>query len=197
MIANNLAQLQEIFTAQQSFLRTAHVYPHASYPVTEDAIQQQLLRKKLHPAADDWIDEHVNPAKVAKWDDNEQTGLSAEQQRELWRFAGPTSTQIAGPMIESGALDHGYTYAEMEGGVENVKTGLRRKLEAKLMSPDGDMESDDDEEDEGEEDKVMEDVMPAAKPTDGVLGEVKGLEPGRAALPVEAVMRFMYMGVQP
>lgn len=165
----------------------------------EDFLLQQLLRKKLHPAAEDWIDEHTNPAKVAKWDDG--GGLSPAHQRELWRSAGPTSDGIIRPMTKNGALQYDYTLAEREAGVEKVRTGLRRRLDPKMrrkVDEEDDEEMENEEEDEDkDEDRVMEDVMPAAKLPGDEMREVKGLELGRNALPVEAVMRFVCMGVVP
>lgn len=166
----------------------------------EDLLLQQLLRKKLHPAAEDWIDEHTNPAKVAKWDDG-GSGLTLAQQRDLWRSAGPTSDGIIRPMTKNGALQYDYTLAEREAGVERVRTGLRRRLDPKMRrkvdDEDDDEEMESEEEDEDDEDRVMEDVMPAAKMPGDAVGEVRGLELGRNALPVEAVMRFVCMGVVP
>ena len=126
----------------------------------------------------------------------ETQGLSMEEQGELWRFAGPATTGIVGPMGEAGLLDWPYTLAEGEMGIENVRTGLRRKLERKPRGVDDEMESDEGDDDE-EEGQVMEDVMPSAEMPKDVLGEVKGLELGRTALPVEVVMRFMCVGTVP
>lgn len=164
----------------------------------EDLLQQQLLRKKLHPAADDWIDEHVNPAKVAKWDDGRECGLGMEEQRELWKFAGPTSDGIIRPMTDDGVFDMDYTLAEMRNGTEKVKTGLRRELAGFEGDDEGEADGKEGEEDEDEdEDQMVEDVMPAAKLPGDPMGEVKGLDLWRTALTVEAVLRFTCMGVLP
>jgi len=136
------------------------------------------------------------------------------EQRELWTYAKPMVTGVGEGMRRSGLFHHGFTLAEREGGVQKVRTGLRRRLDPKLRrrrvengkdegSEDDEEEEEGDDEQDGEEemaeDEMVEDVMPAEKLPGDVLGDedIKGLELGRNALPVEAVMRFMCMGMMP
>lgn len=148
---------------------------------------QQLLRKKAEPAVEDWVEDNTNPSKVAKWDNGADTALNEKEQKELWAFAKPTSTEIAGQMYTSGAFDYDYTLAEKENGVENVVTGLRRTLK---KSMDDDDEEDEDEDDEME-DRMDEDVMPAAKPPNDPFGDITGVDKSKTALPIEAWLKFM------
>ena len=138
----------ETYNQHAALLRQAHAYPLTSYPGhTHEALLGQLLRKKLEPGAEKWIEDHTTPPTTEAGQ-----GMKAEDLRELWQWAGPTSQRIIGPMLEEdGAFGDDFTIAEREDGVENVVTGLRRKL-------DGESEDEDEEDEEGGE--KMEDVMP-------------------------------------
>lgn len=191
LLAADLQQLQTIFDANRGFLTAAHPFPRASFPGhSHEVVLQQLLRKKAEPAVDDWIDDNTNPVRVAKWNDGQDTGLKDAEQDELWAFAKPTSAQTAEDMIKSGAFDFEYTLAEKDGGLENVITGLRRKLN-KIMDPNASDEEDDDDEDEEMEDGMEEDIMPAAKPPNDPFGAVKGVDKSKPALSMDAWLRFM------
>ena len=79
-----------------------------------------------------------------------------------------------------------FTVEEMEGGVENVDTGLKRKFDAEE-------ESDEEEEEKKGEDDEMSDVK---DDRDGRSGEgVQEIE--RNALPMEALLRFLVKGEAP
>lgn len=194
LLAGDLQQLQTIFDTNRQFLTAAHSYPHSSFPGhSHEMVIQQLLRKKAEPAVEDWVEENTNPAKVAKWNGAADTGLSEEEQKELWSFAKPTSTEIFGQMYTGGAFDYEYTLAEREAGVENVVTGLRRKLR-KHMDED---EEEDDDEDEEMEDRVEEDIMPAAKPQRDPFGEMNNVDRSKTAVPIEGWMKAMSAMVLP
>ncbi|KAM0717711.1 hypothetical protein Q7P37_007563 [Cladosporium fusiforme] len=190
LLAGDLQQLQTIFDSNRQFLTAAHAYPHASYPGhAHEPVIQQLLRKKAEPSVEDWIDDNTNPAKVAKWDDGLDTGLSDQEQKELWEFAKPTSRSMFAEFTQRGAFDFEYTLAEKDAGVDNVVTGLRRKLGKKLDDEDDD--SEDEDEDEEMEDRMEEDVMPAAKPPSDPFGDVKGVDKSKSAIPIESWLKFM------
>ena len=195
LLAADLSQLQTIFDANRGFLTAAHPYPHASFPGhSHEIVLQQLLRKKAEPTVEDWVDDNTNPSKVAKWDNGRDTGLKEDEQAELWAFAKPTSTQAFGDMYSSGAFDYEYTLAEKAVGVENVVTGLRRKLNKYLND---DEEDDEDDEDEEMEDGMEEDVMPAAKPPNDPFGDIQGIDKSKPALPIEAWLKFMSVMAMP
>ena len=159
-------------------------------------VLQQLLRKKAEPAVEDWVDDNTNPARVAKWDNGRDAGLKEDEQAELWAFAKPTSTETAGHMYSSGAFDYEYTLAEKEAGVENVVTGLRRKLN-KNMDEDEEDDDEDEDEDEEMEDRMDEDVMPGAKLPSDLFGDVKGIDKNKPALPIETWLKFMSVMAMP
>ena len=192
LLANDLQQIQTIFDAHRSFLTAAHPYPHASFPAASETVLQMPLRKKAEPAVEAWIEDNSNPAKVAKWDDGAETGLQEDEQRELWAFAFPAREERGNSMNAAGVWDLDYTLAEKKAGLNQVVTGLRRKLNKYL-----DGEEEDEDEDEDEDEEMGEDAMPAAKPPNDPFGDVKGVDTSKPALPVEAWLKFMSIMVVP
>ena len=186
-MAADLQQLQTIFDANRKFLTTAHPYPHASFPgYSAEPVLQQLLRKKAEPAVEAWIEDNTNPAKVAKWDSGSaETGLREDEQQALWAFAKPTNDQLRDHAIETGVFDFDYSLAEKRAGLDTVVTGLRRRLNKYLDDDEDDNEDSDDDEEMGE------DVMPAGKPPNDPFMDVKGVDTGKPALPIEAWLKFM------
>lgn len=192
LLAGDLQQLQTIFDSNRQFLTAAHAYPHASFPGhSHEAVIQQLLRKKAEPNVEDWIEDNTNSAKVAKWDDGLDTGLNDDEQKELWAFAKPTSTETAIGFLTSGAFKYDYTLAEKDAGVENVVTGLRRKLRKTMRGEDDEDDSDEEDEDEEMEDRMEEDTMPAAKPPSDPFGDITGVDKNKSTMPIESWLKFV------
>jgi mediator of RNA polymerase II transcription subunit 8 len=191
LLAGDLQQLQAIFDAHRGFLTAAHPYPHASFPVSGEPVLQQLLRKKAEPAVEAWIEDHTNPAKVAKWDDGAETALQEDEQRELWAFAEPARKEHHNHVEETRVWDFDYSLAEKRAGLDTVVTGLRRKLNKYLY------DDEDEEDDEDEDEEMGEDAMPAAKPPNDPFGDVKGVDTSKPAMPVEAWLKFMSIMVLP
>lgn len=149
--------------------------------------------------ADEWIQDNSQPTVTAAKQGQRpngvesgskvhasDTGLMVEEHRELWAFAGPASNSVVKRMIEDQAFEDEFTLAEREAGVENVITGLRRKLW-------------DDDEEEGDGDEEMHDVLPASKEADGEAPEMEadGVDPSTPAMPLETVLRVMSTGRLP
>ena len=185
----------ETFTSHRQFLREAHAYPLTHFPGhTQENLLGQLLRKKLEPRVEDWIEEHTSKHQ----DDAQQAngvaravgGLTKEELKELWNSASPTSNGIVRPMLEDdGEFEDDFTIVEREMGVENVITGLRRKL-------DGDSEDEDEDEENDLDDDKMEDVVPS----DAKLREKddeEGVDRSLPPVPLESLLRFTTNGALP
>lgn len=185
-----------IFENNRTFFTAAHAYPLPSYPgKTEETLLNKLLRKKLDPKVEDWIEHGVRQAEPASQTNGhgtitngataqEQTAtLTHEELADLWSWAGPESNNIVRKIGEDDGFDDDFTLAEREQGVENVVTGLKRKL----------WESDSEDEEEG--DDKMKAVVPtgetSATPT---FGSRKGVDESRAPMALESVLKFMAMG---
>lgn len=187
----NLTQLAETFNANRQFFKEAHAYPLNTFPGnTHEGLLQQLLRKKLEPASEAWIDEHT---KDKRYENRETNGVSAaqgdtlseESLKDLWSWAASASAGIVRPMLEDDIFEDDFTIAERENGIEHVVTGLKRKLGE---------EDDEDENDENEDESMADASMLSQDVQD--FAKV-GIDADASALPIETVLKFMVTGIGP
>lgn len=165
------------------------VFPLPSYPgKTQEALLNQLLRKKLEPEVEDWVVQGQQVAEeVGLLDDEAKSGVL-----DLWSWAGMAANELARGHEWGGD----FTVEEREGGIENVVTGLRRKFKEEE-------DDDEDEEDREDGDSGGENRMEGVKAEKGVgLKMVAGDDIGSRAiisdpLPLEQVLRFMMTGLEP
>lgn len=133
-------------------------------------------------------------------------GKTFEVQMELWNWAGRAANELARQHEWGGD----FTLAEREAGVENVVTGLRRKLIDSDSEEEGSSESDEDDikmeddalewgddkmkkkmqkhetkEEEEEEEEGKDDV------------DMKDADVTRDPLPLEQVLKFVMTGEMP
>lgn len=131
----------------------------------------QLLRKKLEPHVEDWVEDgRLAGEGLAK----EDGGRARDELIELWEWAGMAANEQA----RKHAWGGDYTAAEIEGGIENVVTGLR------------DEESEEDE--GGEEDRGGARSTRAEGHEKGKAGEGGG-----RPLSMDEVLRFLVKGEEP
>ena len=174
-----LSQLNDTMALNATTLKEAHVYPMPSFPGHKESnMIQMLLRKKLDVGSEEWITELTTGEKAKGL---ESGGLQRDELEELWSWAGEAMTSIVRPMLENDDFGGDFTLAEREEGIENVRTGLRRKLRDK-----------EEESDEEDEDKMEGDVMPAEKEE-----TEEGVDPKLKVLPLEGVLRFVTTGAVP
>lgn len=139
----------------KALLSALAAYPLPSYPGRDqEGLLEQLLRKKLEPdieervfagrAAGESVPAHATLANPDKSGLAEASRARRAELRDLWQWAGMAANGQA--RIHHWGAD--YTREEVERGVDNVMTGLKRKL----VAPDDD--DDDDEEESDEEDEV-------------------------------------------
>lgn len=107
----------------------------------------QLLRKKLEPHVEDWVEE--GRAAGEKLEDREEV-------TELWQWAMMAANEEARKHEWDGAE---YTLEEREMGVENVVTGLRRGVYEESSS-----DEEEKEEEGGEKEKIREEEAGDKKP---------------------------------
>lgn len=158
-----------------------------SFPgTTQEPILQGILRKKLDPRAEAWIDESLKDEKgqtLQNGDKGSAQTLSPEDMQDLWESTGPAFREILQPLLDDAILEDEYTIQEREDGIENVVTGIKRKLGGLL-------EDDDDDEDEDEE---MEDQAAEEQ----VTLDMPGFEPGAPYVRLDDLLRFAVSGSQP
>jgi mediator of RNA polymerase II transcription subunit 8 len=210
LLFHNLDSLHKILASAQPLLANAHVYPLPSYPGrTQEDLLTQLLRKKLQPQVEDWIangERHAANNAVELHHTNGSSAdptvskpqpMSTAQLNDIWEWAGREGNRIARDM-GADAFDDVFTLEEHEAGIENVVTGLRRKLW------DSDDE-DEDEDDQGEAQGKTKDDKHLDKDVDMVdtIPEpVKRLQrhnvdPSKPPMSIEHILRFALTAREP
>ncbi|MCJ1471786.1 mediator of RNA polymerase II transcription subunit 8 [Lambiella insularis] len=175
------------------------VYPLPLYPAqTQEPLLEQLLRKKLEPKVEDWAAEGRKIAIEAT--EEGSNCYSQSEMNDLWSWAGMAANEEARKHTWGG----NYTLEEEEIGVENVVTGLLRKLKA---DPDDSSEEEDDEEEAVQavpDPDEMEVVGVHRKEGgDGVEFDIRWqsqyrpTEPNLNALPINDTFRFLMTGSMP
>jgi len=199
LLSHNLGSLHATLSAAQPLLISAHAYPLPSFPGrTREDLLGQLLRKKLQPPVEDWIEEGVklaapfeedgfNGSHVNGTTNGAHTGLSVNELESLWEWAGPEGNRIARE-LGGEAFDDVFTLAEQEDGIENVVTGLRRKF----------FESDDEDD---SDDKAKEEDMEidtVDRRPDVVKAMYRpGIDETKPMMPLEDILRFVSQGKMP
>lgn len=178
------------------------VYPLPQFPGrTQEHILQQLLRTKLEPEVEDWVDRGQVIVRAAF--KNSSYRLSDNELDQLWDSA-PQDASKEGMKQKWGA---DYTLAEIQMGVEHVKTGLIRELkipedddnEETMEDVEEEEEATEEEEEEEEGDDADTDKMDVIevrrKPGgSGLQYEVSDRPPVAPPMPLENVFRFMMTG---
>lgn len=173
ILSQNLDSLSTHLRTHGELFSSLAVYPSASFPGrAQEGLLGQLLRKKLEPAVDDHIAEgRARTAQILEGViDNEERYTRLRALDELWRWAGPAANEQARAHEWHGD----YTNEERDGGVENVRTGLRRKLD------DGEEESsseEDSEEGDGDEEYVEKSEVESGEKMEGVTTRLRSASP--------------------
>lgn len=193
IISNNLLNVSSILREYQPLFSSLVAYPAPSYPgKTQANTLEQLLRTKLDPRVNDWVSHgravgaNVSGLSGAQNQEGGKSLLSEQELDELWAWAPLEANREARRRNWGG----NFTLEEMEMGVENIVTGLRRELEVD--------EEDEDEEESEEEVDGMQEVAPglAQGAVDGGRGEVAAPEkPAMPGLGLDEIMRFMTTGM--
>jgi len=118
ILFQNLASVSAHLTTHAPLLNAMAIYPLPSFPGREqENLLQQLVRKKLDPSVEDWVEQGRREGEeIAAMND----GGGARDITELWKWAGPAANDQATEQKWGGD----YTLEEIEGGMENVTTGL-------------------------------------------------------------------------
>ncbi|KAK0787565.1 mediator of RNA polymerase II transcription subunit 8 [Friedmanniomyces endolithicus] len=183
-IVQNIAAVQDTLEKHREFLTSLHAYPLPSFPGhTHEALLQNLLRKKLDVAPEDWVAQYSKPDPQHNADGAlGNRGIDVTQDtvdyEELWSSVAKESTPRARAFVKDGAFRDAYTMAEREAGVATMTTGLKRDVrklpkdgKPHRQSPlfdllgfktmaleveDGEDDEDDEDDDEGDDDDEEE-----------------------------------------
>lgn len=174
-VAYQFQQVASHLQKNEAFFASAHTYPLPSFPDrSHENVVGQLLRKKLEPDVEKWIDEGTALGKRV----DEGGGLKGKELDDVWGWAAERAVGSSAEI--PWGID--YTLDEREEGVEGVMTGIMRKL--------NDGMEDMDEEEEEEEDGRAKDIKKESTP------EVRTI-PAKPPMPLETILRFMNMGHMP
>jgi len=191
ILGNNIKTLTDHLSTHSDLLSRTVVYPQTNYPGrTQENLLGQLLRKKLEPQVESWVEEgraiaeRVEAAKVS----GESPDASLE---ELWKWA----RDWIGMRVAKYALEEGqdnYTVEERERGIENVNTGLRRRFDEEESSE----EEEEDEEMGGTQVKVTSVRKTSVGQVEFGLGELKNaVAPASKPRTMQEILRFATSGV--
>ena len=174
IISQQIESLSNTLTANDELLSRLVVFPLPEFPTrTSEGLLAQLLRKKLEPVVEDWIQDGLTTAtKIETSGDGDRQELE-----ELWDWAPGAFRESFLPYTQ--VLGGNYTLEERAVGIENVVTGLKREL------ADNQEESDDEDEDD-----MKDDPKPKSIP------EKKTIQESRL-LPIEDQLKYMITGVLP
>jgi mediator of RNA polymerase II transcription subunit 8 len=186
----NLRKVGDSMMSFQNVFATAHAYPLPQFPGTsQEHLLQMLLRKKLEPRAEDWLEEALQ-WHTAHQEGNADKGatdrLDMEQLKTLWDWARPLTNEIANGLDEEDVFRDNFTIAERQAGIENVNTGIRKNLD---IYGEEDEDEDDDNSDAGAAMIGVESTSKAKR--------APVLSPQQAPLPLVDLLRFMSSGATP
>ncbi|KAL2074041.1 hypothetical protein VTL71DRAFT_7819 [Oculimacula yallundae] len=186
ILASNIESLTTTMSKNVDLLNRTVVYPSTNYPGrSQEGVLTQLLRKKLEPGVESWVEEaRTTQISVAET----STAISEKENEELLEFA----RDWIGPRIKTYITEDAgdYTIEERERGIENVNTGLRRKLDEALSD-----DSDDDEEMEDVGVAVTKVRRTSVGEVQFELSEVKKVDPNAKMRNIEDILRFATTGV--
>ncbi|KZL70575.1 rna polymerase ii mediator complex component med8 [Colletotrichum incanum] len=142
ILLRNLQSLLETLTENTHVFQHLHVFPDVAYPGrVHENILLQLLRKKLEPGVEEWVERGREATRELRASSSEGGGAGEAGLDDVWRVVREWTVERVQRYVLEEAGDV-YTEGERERGVENVRTGLKRSLED---------DEDDDEEESDEE----------------------------------------------
>ncbi|ESZ93253.1 hypothetical protein SBOR_6353 [Sclerotinia borealis F-4128] len=143
ILSTNIQSVTDHLAANSDILSRIVAFPSTNYPGrTQEGLLLQLLRKKLEPQVEAWVDEGRNLQIDSAGEGGNQGDIE-----ETWKWAA----EWIGPRIREYAINEAsdeYTAEERETGVESVNTGLKEEEEEE--------ESDEEEEEEEDDDEIMD-----------------------------------------
>lgn len=192
LISNNLQQIAAQLSEHREFFQSTVAFPLPQFPGRERAIiLETLLRTKLEPSIEDWIEEGEKIA--TEQHKASYSGLPDQDRSALWQWA-PSAANKEARKQRWGA---DYTLEEKQRGIQNVVTGLRRELvePADDEGEEGEEEDEDEYEETDEEDEDKMDVEPTkTEPKPGVSAPTTIRETVTIQMPLESIHKYMTTG---
>jgi mediator of RNA polymerase II transcription subunit 8, fungi type len=194
LISSNLQQINSSLTQHSGLLASTITFPSMQFPSRHQAdVISTLLRTKMEPDVEEWLEEGQKYAKDANSNMYTQILRDGDRQ-ELWQWA-PSAANAEARKQKWGA---DYTLAEVQGGVEKVVTGLRRALveppEVEEIEDEAESEYGEEEEEEDEVGVEMDVDLTVLSGSALQPSTVPVIEPAETQMPMERVHRFMTTG---
>jgi mediator of RNA polymerase II transcription subunit 8, fungi type len=188
LISNNLQAVARQLAENQQLLSSLVAYPLPSFPNSQAHLLEHLLRTKLEPEVEEWVERAQELA--SKGTQGRYSGLSDIAHDDLWQWA-PIA---ANDEIRKQNWGGDYTMAEKQAGIENVATGLKREL---IEPPDpGEQDAEAGEESDEEDDDDEEDVVEVHRKSNapGLEFDVTTAKRSASQMPIDNLFRFMMTG---
>ncbi|KAK8034939.1 RNA polymerase II mediator complex component Med8 [Apiospora rasikravindrae] len=158
ILQHNISSLLDIIASKdnrEAFSRIV-VHPSTNFPGrTQEGILYQLLRKKAEPGVEASLDEGRKTFRELCAATSSSTGTAAADETKVredlvdkWLAARDYMLNERIPTYMAKEAPQPFTEEEVEMGIENVRTGLRQKVEM-VDDPDSDDDGEDEDEDEG------------------------------------------------
>ena len=166
ILQKSLETIQKLADENSELFQRIVVHPSTNFPGrNQEHILLQLLRKKLEPEVESWVEDArsvarasgLDPSKLASsqqrtngYDDDDDDYRDEEEDapsdpfNEQWADMFQVSMDSIRDYLMNQANEP-YTVAEREMGIENVRTGLKRSLEEEEDSEEEDEDEDEDE----------------------------------------------------
>jgi mediator of RNA polymerase II transcription subunit 8, fungi type len=188
LISNNLQAVAKQLADNQQLLSSLVAYPLPQYPKSQAHLLEHLLRTKLEPEVEEWVEKGQEIAQKASKE--RYSGLSEPARDELWQWA-PIA---ANDEIRKQNWGGDYTMAEKQSGIENVVTGLRRELQEPPDPEEQDEVEGADESEEADDDE--EDVVEIRRKPNapGLEFDLSTAKRPTSQMPIENIFRFMVTG---
>ncbi|KXX83221.1 Mediator of RNA polymerase II transcription subunit 8 [Madurella mycetomatis] len=181
ILQQNIRSIRDLTTDNADLFQRIAIHPSTNFPGrTQEHVLLQLLRKKLEPDVESWVEEARETARAAGLDASKlATGARApgagggaggngyESEEDTYGLdredevpSDPFNEQWADILdaFQTSLMEYvtvqvkkKYTVEEQAMGVENVRTGLKRDLEESDEEEDGEDEDEDEDEEAGGE----------------------------------------------
>jgi len=205
-VQHEINEVAEQIKKHQETLSRIVIVPDPKFPIRQQHILQTLMRTKMEPSIEDWIEQNLksvqdkaNEEENRDWiqlEKNPLKRLSEKDRQELWPWAAITAN-FEGRNHIWGA---DFTMAEKAEGVEKVETGLFRALEEPATpDPYADPAAEGDQQDQylevGVDEADEAEKMDIDQARQGTAGTAAQSKRSQAAMPMDNIHRFMTKGV--
>lgn len=196
LLAGHLTRINDLYAQHAELLRSAHAYPLASFPgYTQEGLLNQLLRKKLEPGVENWIERGLEGGQAGSGAmQNGQSPAKGDDSRDLAIHALRSAAKAQERFQDEGLWNSDFTIAEIEAGGEEmarIQAGFKRKLVGRA---DQESEEDEDEDEEmGDAGEGADEAMPSTKDKE----REKGFDTTKTPLPLETMLKFISCGELP